>query len=1363
MATKRFLTAQLRVFLAIAVVFSLMLGSGGVVFAANPPPVQLFYVTLPEADALKVNQSINTSTNGVSIPWSYAPVYTYFSISVAVADTYVYYDQWENGYAADIANPTPAEIYNSVTNPGGVQIWGNGIAADGCAPNIRGVPVVCTDANDVLAAGDVIIPYNAVPLTGNDAYYVLDTFSTAEYDNQNGNVTWSTNWVETGDDGSASSGDIRITSGQLRFVETADSGDRITRGVNIPVGACGATLTFALGQSGIDSGSDNLSVRVSANGGTTWVTLATYTSAAAAGAKSIDISAYATPNTRVQFIMDGYSLESGEYWSMDDVRVTWGDCGRNTSVILFDAGDKVGATHSIAMARTTWTSGSDTLLAFAHEMYATSEWGTAYEAPVGTNTPYPEQGYTDQGMFEYAALTIMAGQNDTTVQIDKDANGIYETTITLNEGHAALVEGIGQGARVQSDKPVQVVLLTGDIGSTYESRDMNLLPVSAYGTSYWAPVGVHTEISANAGPTRLFLYNPSGNSAMTFTCTTSAGSTTSGSIAAGGVWTFNLSDNQAAHCTASQPFFGVATIDTAVSGDPTYGSSAGQAWDWSYTLYPDAFLTTEALVGLGLGRDPNSGTNPSENGSPLWVTAACEGGTWVYVDWNNDGTADPVDTDGDGVAEAGSENGTFVNHLQSVRLFNSSQGVIPYSQSGARVWSRTASDVGYGGTPGCKLALAWGQDPRRATAGAPGLDVGTSVPPLRLVEGTKSMEIAIDTAPEGLLSPGDTIYYNITIKNAGPSELLYVRVYDQVPAHTTYVVETTEYKLNVGGTWTSIPDDGGGTPFPLDVEGGVSLGRLQLGQTFYVRFRVTLNQLGGGDYSDITNCETVFTDAGTYGTCVTNQVASRDWGDLPDSYGTAAAADGPNHSWSGLKLGLLWDVEVQGQANVSATGDDQAYLDDEDGVTRLAGQTWIPGGAVNLNVTVTGGPGVLGGWFDWNNDGDIADPGEFVNFGTLPDGLNVVNLDIPSTWNATPLYARFRLFDPNEIPGDSLDAGDYLGFAVGGEVEDYYWTFLYDWGDLPDSYGTTLASDGPHHNDSGLYLGVVWDSEFDGQPTVNADGDDLNPIAGPDDEDGVTLAGTYVGWEAGNGMFSVRVNGGPGCVNAWMDFTNDTGSGAGQAFADGNFTKDDGYDTYETESEIFSEHIVQNLLLGTGKTLIDVTVPPGLNYGTQTYYLRFRISPPDGNGQCTADIAPTGFVAGGEVEDYRITLSGDPTSVGILPLRAMAVDSSVVLMWETANEFDNLGFNVYRATSPEGARVRLNAELIPSLVPPGSPFGAAYEYVDSAVKVGGTYYYWLEKVDIHGRTDLLGPVDISLSDLRGKPLPPLLPFGPGSH
>jgi hypothetical protein len=82
------------------------------------------------------------------------------------------------------------------------------------------------------------------------------------------------------------------------------------------------------------------------------------------------------------------------------------------------------------------------------------------------------------------------------------------------------------------------------------------------------------------------------------------------------------------------------------------------------------------------------------------VTATCNsGGTYVCVDWDNNGTADSVDTNGDGSAEAGTENGLLINRLQSIRLFQPSPRDDPYDQSGALVWSRTQSGVGRGGTP----------------------------------------------------------------------------------------------------------------------------------------------------------------------------------------------------------------------------------------------------------------------------------------------------------------------------------------------------------------------------------------------------------------------------------------------------------------------------------------------------------------------------------------------------------------------------------------------------------------------------------------------------------------------------------------
>ena len=99
-----------------------------------------------------------------------------------------------------------------------------------------------------------------------------------------------------------------------------------------------------------------------------------------------------------------------------------------------------------------------------------------------------------------------------------------------------------------------------------------------------------------------------------------------------------------------------------------------------------------------------------------------------------------------------------------------------------------------------------------------------------------------------------------------------------------------------------------------------------------------------------------------------------------------------------------------------------------------------------------------------------------------------------------------------------------------------------------------------------------------------------------------------------------------------------------------------------------------------------------------------------------------------------------PTAVDLLSFKATGGRRLVTLGWETANEIDNLGFNLYRATAVNGPRTRINAELIPTLVYPGSPYGAVYEYTDTAVKPRATYFYWLEDLDIYGHTDLHGPV-----------------------
>ena len=92
---------------------------------------------------------------------------------------------------------------------------------------------------------------------------------------------------------------------------------------------------------------------------------------------------------------------------------------------------------------------------------------------------------------------------------------------------------------------------------------------------------------------------------------------------------------------------------------------------------------------------------------------------------------------------------------------------------------------------------------------------------------------------------------------------------------------------------------------------------------------------------------------------------------------------------------------------------------------------------------------------------------------------------------------------------------------------------------------------------------------------------------------------------------------------------------------------------------------------------------------------------------------------------------------------------AIHVQWETTNEFDNLGFNLYRAEAgnEEFTRIQLNQELIPANTQADSPFGAIYDWIDEyEVRKNRRYLYWLEDVDIYGATLMHGPVSVLVAD-----------------
>ena len=336
-----------------------------------------------------------------------------------------------------------------------------------------------------------------------------------------------------------------------------------------------------------------------------------------------------------------------------------------------------------------------------------------------------------------------------------------------------------------------------------------------------------------------------------------------------------------------------------------------------------------------------------------------------------------------------------------------------------------------------------------------------------------------------------------------------------------------------------------------------------------------------------------------------------DFGDAPDQpYPTLLVNDGARHvAVPGVCLGANLDVEMDGQPDATATGDDLAGLDDEDGVTFLNPLIASQVATVRVVASVSG---LISAWVDFDQNGSWGDFGENVIAGLpVTTGVNFVTFNIPSLASNGTTFCRFRY---TTLPV----AMNYTGLILDGEVEDYQVEIfdpeepLLDFGDAWDSpsaagYPTLLINNGARHTlVPGIFLGQRIDPEGDGQPTLNADGDDLNPPAGLDDEDGVFLPGVLVA----GALEPVQIIASTGgYLNAWIDFNSDG-------------------DWADPGEQVFA-----NLLLaaGTNTTAFVVPPPPATASGGPQSRWRFTT-------YFVAAPAYTGAETNGEVEDYEVQL-----------------------------------------------------------------------------------------------------------------------------
>ena len=482
------------------------------------------------------------------------------------------------------------------------------------------------------------------------------------------------------------------------------------------------------------------------------------------------------------------------------------------TVIDYDGGDRIASSSMIAMTRAGWATGSSTLHSDSVEVYDTNSWGTTFHAPVGENLDY-------NSLFEYTSISVMAARDNTTVLVDFDGDGTDDGFTVVDQGRAYHINGgVRTGTRVTADGPIQVTLMGGDICDNYESRWYNLFGQERWSTSYYSPVG-----TAAGDGTTVFVYNPNA-APMTVQWETTAGVQTPIAVAprtAGHVVVPNASGSHF-FTTDGTRFIAVAAVDS------DQAATANAKADWGFPLVPEQLLTQQILVGWGAGRNPLSNVNPNENGSPVWVTPVFTNGATgpvnICVDYDGNNSGPLTDSFGFQYDRLLS-----LNRLQSATIFDpdgDQTGMILYV---CNMPGTTFVDY--------KLAAAWGQQPAVASAGEPGLDLGTTAPPAATFTIGKTADLAVDRDNDGQFSPNDTILYTIIIRNTARTPILDVNLRDEVPQYTTYVPNTTQFNNN--GTPNPLPDDTTGTPMPLDGS-GVNLGRLEVNGVFTVTFQAQL-------------------------------------------------------------------------------------------------------------------------------------------------------------------------------------------------------------------------------------------------------------------------------------------------------------------------------------------------------------------------------------------------------------------------------------------------------------------------------------------------------------------------------------------
>ena len=247
-----------------------------------------------------------------------------------------------------------------------------------------------------------------------------------------------------------------------------------------------------------------------------------------------------------------------------------------------------------------------------------------------------------------------------------------------------------------------------------------------------------------------------------------------------------------------------------------------------------------------------------------------------------------------------------------------------------------------------------------------------------------------------------------------------------------------EFDISTGAA-TYIGDTGETGTFGamyFDVDGNLYLSRNQDGQVYRVNLS-TQAIIDSGVVPAVKFADGPFSSQNDGARCAnaplidTDEPATIDFGDAPDSYGSTLASNGARHelddtTWLGSS------VDGDYYAAQSPDSDDSITSDDEDGVGFV---TALEPGLDSVIAITASTSGYLSAWFDWNNDGDFSDEGEqIITDKALVAGSNSVVITVPFGATVGDTWSRFRFSQQTGLA--------YYGGSTSGEVEDHVATVV---------------------------------------------------------------------------------------------------------------------------------------------------------------------------------------------------------------------------------------------------------------------------------------------------------------------------------